>query len=130
MATGNMSANRLWGFYFPLAQNARNLFHDFTIYCDNMGRFHIFDKGKSMRIFSLVGIFILFAGCYQERMTAARTGCAPEELDYPEGRHWIITPTHWEALCNGKRYACKTKPENFLLFWGWQDTECALVSAP
>ena len=83
-----------------------------------------------MRFLLLAGLLVFVAGCYQERMTAARTGCAPEELDYPEGKHWIATPTQWEALCNGKRYVCKTKPENFLLFWGWQDTECTLVSVP
>ncbi|MDE6978719.1 MAG: hypothetical protein K2O85_04040 [Helicobacter sp.] len=79
-----------------------------------------------MRIFLLVSVCILFVGCYQERMTAARTGCLPEELDFPDGKHWI-TPTHWEALCHGKRYACQTKPKNFL-FWGWQDTECVPIS--
>ena len=83
-----------------------------------------------MRIFLLVGIFILCVGCYQERMTAARTGCAPEELDYPEGKHWIITPTHWEALCNGKKYHCELTDTKYFLFWAWQNTECTLVSVP
>ena len=83
-----------------------------------------------MRFLLLASVLVFVVGCYQERMTAARTGCAPEELDYPEGKHWIATPTHWEALCNGKKYHCELTNTKYLLFWGWNDTECTLVSAP
>lgn len=70
-----------------------------------------------------------FSGCeFQRRITAAEIGCSPKDITFPDGESWIV-PEYWEAMCYGKRYACRPTA-GMTIFFNAQNATCGKISNP